>query len=205
MSTEKRRYRLGARADRQRETRQRIVSATVGLHREVGPAQTTIADVARRAGVERLTVYNHFGRIDDLLAACQADFLAASPPPPIAPPDSGGAPLDLLEAILLRLYRWFGANRDMERNVHRDRLVMPELDALLKSSSDPVFDGAAAAWGRRIASRGQARPVRAMVRVAIDFPTWDLLASQGLGNRQIAKLWRAALGAVANHNVLATG
>ena len=60
MSSEKRKYELKARAERQRETRRRIVDATVALHEEVGPAKTTVAEIARRAGVQRLTVYNHF-------------------------------------------------------------------------------------------------------------------------------------------------
>ena len=37
------------------------------LHKEVGPAQTTIAEIARRAGVQRLTVYNHFPTKPDLV------------------------------------------------------------------------------------------------------------------------------------------
>src|SRR3954469_15733070 len=69
-----RRYELKERARRQEETRQRIVDATVALHREVGPARTTVAEVARRAGVGRVTVYNHFPDDVSLLAACSAHF-----------------------------------------------------------------------------------------------------------------------------------
>jgi AcrR family transcriptional regulator len=56
----KRKYELKARAAKQEETRRRITEATVALHEEVGPARTTVAEVARRAGVTRLTVYNNF-------------------------------------------------------------------------------------------------------------------------------------------------
>ena len=63
MSTETRKYSLKARAERQAETRRRIVEATAELHTEVGPAQTTVAEIARRAGVQRLTVYNNFNRL----------------------------------------------------------------------------------------------------------------------------------------------
>jgi AcrR family transcriptional regulator len=195
MSIEKRPYRLQARAERQRETRRRIVDATVALHREVGPARTTIADIARRSGVERLTVYNHFARIEDLLAACQQDFLAGNPPPPLMPAGKEGAPLVRFEAMLGRLYAWFRTNQAMERNVHRDRLLMPELDALLRANADPHFDAAAAAWARSVVKDGRVDGARAMVRAAIDFQTWDLLTAQGLGNRRIAQLWRAAVGA----------
>ena len=55
-----RRYELKARAVAFEATRQRIVDATLALHEEVGPARTAITEVSRRAGVGRVTVYNHF-------------------------------------------------------------------------------------------------------------------------------------------------
>lgn len=58
--TGKRKYELKKRAERLAETRRRITEATVELHRTVGPAATQINEVARRAGVQRMTVYNHF-------------------------------------------------------------------------------------------------------------------------------------------------
>jgi hypothetical protein len=51
---------------------QRIVEATIALHEGVGPARTTISDVARRAGVGRLTVYRHFPDEPMLLSACSS-------------------------------------------------------------------------------------------------------------------------------------
>src|SRR3954463_9411254 len=76
-----RRYELKERARRQEETRQRIVDATVALHREVGPARTTIAEVARRAGGGRVTVYNHSPDETALLGACSTRFIERTPPP----------------------------------------------------------------------------------------------------------------------------
>ena len=51
MSSQNRKYELKARAEKQAETRLRIVEATAALHEEVGPASTTVAEIARRAGV----------------------------------------------------------------------------------------------------------------------------------------------------------
>ena len=68
--------RAAARAERQAETRRRIVDATVALHEEIGPARAAVAEIARRAGVARLTVYNHFPEDADLFAACRGAFLA---------------------------------------------------------------------------------------------------------------------------------
>src|SRR3712207_9439485 len=77
----RRRYELKERARRQEETRRRIVEATEALHRELGPAKTTVAEIARRAGVTRVTVYNHFPDERELLGACSAHFVAGHPPP----------------------------------------------------------------------------------------------------------------------------
>ena len=191
-------YELKVRARRLLETRQRIVAVTEALHREVGPARTTIADIARRAGVERLTVYNHFPELTQLLAACQGRFLAEHPPPDISPGDATESDaLDRLEDGLVRLYGWFRANEAMERNVLRDRDLVPELDELLRKGSDRVFDNAARAYAKLI-GRGAADGVRSMVRVALDFRTWQLATRAGASDREAARLLAQAIGAVAH-------
>ena len=50
MSSETRKYELKARAESQRETRDRIARAAAELHDELGPARTTVAEIARRPG-----------------------------------------------------------------------------------------------------------------------------------------------------------
>src|SRR6185369_15947630 len=100
---------------------------------------------ARRAGVERLTVYNHFPERGDLFAACQRHFLAAHPRPSLGPhperePETG------LRSVLTDLYRWFRENAAMERHIHRDRAAVPELDALLESTADPALKATVEAW-----------------------------------------------------------
>ena len=51
-----RKYELKRRAERQDETRLRIIEATIELHQTIGPYATTFSDVAERAGVGRVTV-----------------------------------------------------------------------------------------------------------------------------------------------------
>jgi len=51
-----RKYELQRRAQRQEETRLRIVEAAVYLHQTVGGAKASITAIAELAGVERLTV-----------------------------------------------------------------------------------------------------------------------------------------------------
>ncbi len=79
MSTQKRRYEQKARAEAQQATRAKIAAAAAELHEEVGVARTTVADIARRAGVQRLTVYNHFPDLRALLRACSAHWMSEQP------------------------------------------------------------------------------------------------------------------------------
>lgn len=196
VSTDRRKYQLRARAERQRETRARIIDATVALHAEVGPARTTIADIARRAGVQRLTVYNTFPDLRELFAACQAKFLGDNPPPPV-PTVSTRNPLRGLEALLRERYAWYRSTRPMEEKVHRDRHLVPELDALMAATGDARLDAIAeaqaAALGRMPRRREQA--VRALIRLALEYRTWEVLADHGMTDAASASLMARAVAA----------
>src|SRR5207244_13445686 len=52
-------YQLKRRAERQGQTRQRIIEAAIELHQTIGPAATTVSEIAERAEVGRVTVYRH--------------------------------------------------------------------------------------------------------------------------------------------------
>src|SRR3954470_14178733 len=103
----KRKYELKARAEAQEETRRRITEATVGLHLEVGPAQTTISEIAKRAGVQRLTVYNNFPDEASLLGACAAHYKAGHPPPDPASRGAVRDPARRTRAALGAIYAYF--------------------------------------------------------------------------------------------------
>src|SRR3954469_25047826 len=107
----KRKYELKARAEAQEETRRRITEATVGLHLEVGPAKTTISEIAKRAGVTRLTVYNNFPDETSLLGACSAHYGSQHPPPD---PSEWGATQDPAERTRRALTAFYRYYRDTE-------------------------------------------------------------------------------------------
>jgi AcrR family transcriptional regulator len=189
-----RKYELRARADRQRETRDRIVAAVVALHGEVGPARTTIADIARRAGVQRLTVYNTFPTARELFTACQQRFMSANPMPD-AMPRPAGDPWRGLQDALERVYRWFRDNEAMERHVHRDRHLVPALHALMTETADAAMTRIADAHAEAVSRRAIPPARRAVIRLAFEFRTWELLAAQGLTDKEMARLMtRAARG-----------
>ena len=136
----RRRYELKARAEAQRQTRERIVQATVDLHREVGPARTTVAEIARRAGVQRLTVYNHFPEDAALFGACQARWIQLHPLPDLTAALAHDQPADRIRAALLGYYRWYRETAPMAEWVQRDRAAVATLDELLQRTADARLD-----------------------------------------------------------------
>ena len=177
MSTTRRRYELKERARRQAQTRQRIVDATVQLHREVGPAKTTLAEIARRAGVGRVTVYNHFPDEGALLAACSARFVVDSPPPDPAAWATLADPAERLRRALRELYGYFRANEAMLANVTRDAALIPALAKLLGSDEAAAHERAMRATliaGRGVRGRRRER-AQAAIGLALAFGTWQRL------------------------------
>ena len=65
-------YQMGKRAESAAQTRQRIVDATMALHRDRGIAATTMKDIAELADVGIGTVYHHFPAYEDAIRACGA-------------------------------------------------------------------------------------------------------------------------------------
>jgi AcrR family transcriptional regulator len=184
VSTEKRKYELKARAEAQQATRARIAAAAAGLHEEVGIAKTTVADIARRAGVQRLTVYNHFPDLNALLPACSAHWLAEHPQPDLGPALALEDPEERLRTVLTGLYGWYRDAAPMQARVHGERATVPELDAWMARSSDQALAGLAAAL-----SEGFDRPnARALVALALDFWTWQRLDREGLDDAAAAEL-----------------
>jgi AcrR family transcriptional regulator len=178
----KRKYQLKARAESRQRTRERIVEATMELHREVGPAKTTVAEIARRAGVQRLTVYNHFPEDIELFAACQTHWIELHPLPDLASALAEPDPARRVSACLRGLYGWYRETQSMAEKVQRDRGAVPQLDALLSQTGDANLDGLADALS------GGARRARALIRLSLDFWTWRRLSHSGLDDGAAADL-----------------
>lgn len=189
MSTEIRRYEQKARAERRRATARRIVEATVQLHRQVGPAKTTVAEVARRAGVSRLTVYQHFPDDAELFEACQGRFIELNPRPDFRRATALADPTERVREVLYLLYRWYRRAAPMTENIQRDRHAIPALDALMRRTSDKQLDRTADMLAAGFRRRGKpAERLRIAVRLALDFWTWSRLDGEGLDDTEAAQL-----------------
>jgi AcrR family transcriptional regulator len=189
MATQKRKYALKARAESQRQTRERIVQATMELHKEVGPAKTTIAEIARRTGVQRLTVYNHFPKDIELFGACQAHWMGLHPLPDISAALALPGPKERVRHALRGFYGWYGETAPMAEKIQRDRGAVPALDALMKQTADAQLAQLTEALAMGFRSRGRrAERQRALIRLALDFWTWRRLNSEGLKDDTAADL-----------------
>jgi AcrR family transcriptional regulator len=189
MSTQKRRYELKARAEAQQATHDRIAAAASALHEEVGIGRTTVADIARRAGVQRLTVYNHFPDLDALLPACTAHWLEEHPQPDLEAAFAIEDPAERLRAALTALYGWYRDTEPMQRRVFGERSTVPELEAWMARSTDPLLAELASALSAGF-DHPDARPLAAL---ALGFWTWQRLDREGLDDAAAAALMTRAV------------
>jgi AcrR family transcriptional regulator len=184
---EKRKYELKKRAERLAETRRRITEATLELHRTVGPAATQVNEVARRAGVQRMTVYNHFPDEASLFAACSAHWRALHPAPDLAAWRAVDEPGKRLRLGLRELYAWYRETEPMTANVLRDAQILPTLRPIIEGGLLRYLDQARQVLTEPIGAHGRRRErVDAAARATVDFHTWRALAP--LGDADAAEL-----------------
>lgn len=174
-------YELKKRAERQAETRMRITEAALALHTEHGPARTSISAIAQRAGVQRHTVYAHFPTERDLALACSGLHAELFPPPE---PAAGASLEDGLEA----LYAYFEEHEQLLANVVRDAEDHEPTREAFELRVAPVL---ARLHERLLAGGGPRRA--AALSVAMQFPTWRILARQHTMDRGEAVATAAAM------------
>lgn len=195
-----RRYELKQRAERRDETRRRIVEAAVELHSSVGPARTTVAAVAQRAGVTRPTVYAHFPDAESLFRACAGHVRETVPPPDPAPWSEVADPADRLRAALAGLYAYYERLEPLLEHVERDARALPivaEVGSYRTAYVEQVRELLLAAWP----VRGKARErLRRALGHALGFRTWQsLVREQGCATGEAAELMVALAGAAAGY------
>ncbi|MHB8645475.1 MAG: TetR/AcrR family transcriptional regulator [Thermomicrobiales bacterium] len=189
---------MRVRAERQEETRRRIVAATAALHAEVGPARTTVAEIARRAGVQRPTVYTHFPDEEQLIVACQEHSYALQPPPDLGEAMALAEREARLRAVLALLYGWYRRSEAGFTPVFRDRGSVPALDRVMRRVVDAPQGELAARLAVGFGIEGQrGERLRAVVRLALDFATWGRLKAEGLDDAAAADAMAEAVAALA--------
>ena len=187
----KRKYELKQRAEDMAQTHRRITEAAIELHGTVGPARTTLSAVAKRAGVERRTLYRHFPTEAELFAACSAHYFTANPFPDLGDWRAIRDPQQRLGRALDELYAYYERTEPMFSNVLRDA----ELVGVAREAAAPLqayVDEAAEVLtiGRRVRGRRR-RLLGGVVRHALAFSTWRSLERNGIGRSDAVRLMTA--------------
>jgi AcrR family transcriptional regulator len=181
-------YKMRKRAQARDQTRERILQATMQVHDEKGVAPTTMADIAKRAGVGQATVSRHFPTLSELIQTCgQHVWVEMQPPVPQTAP-ALFADVETTEARLVKLIEeldsFYLRGKHRLRLASRDRELLPELNGFLTA----VEAGVEALVREALAKAGE--PERA-VRVAIlltSFPVWLKFHELGLPAPDLADL-----------------
>ena len=167
-------YTLKRRAESQAETRQRIVDAAIALHRERGPAATSVSQVAALAGVQRNTLYAHFPDERSLLLACSGQTLERDPLPDAAEWATLPDRRQRLAVGLGAVYAWYGRNADLVGCVLRDAETHPPVREIVALRWAPAQADIEAVLGDGL------RPTpRALLKLALAFGTWRTLVHDG--------------------------
>jgi AcrR family transcriptional regulator len=165
-------YRLGKRAQKQDETRRRIVEAAVELHCTLGPARTSISQIAERANVQRHTYYAHFPDERSLFLACSGLALQRDPLPDVeellAIPHGRKRICRGLELF----YAWFERNAGHAACVLRDADHHALTREMVELRIAPTFHRAAEIMGEGLEGGS-----RALLGVALDFACWRNLGT----------------------------
>jgi len=194
----KRKYNKTRRAEQQDETRERIVEATVKLHEELGPANTSIKAIAEEAGVQRLTVYRHFPDEFSLFQACTTHYLGLHPPPSLDEWAEIQNASERSYAALLAFYRYYHQTEKMWTVAYRD---MDKVEALqepmgqFEAYIDIVNEDLVRAWSQKNNIKKQ---LQITLRHALRFPTWQSLKKTNLKDEKIAELVQSWLAGIVN-------
>jgi AcrR family transcriptional regulator len=177
-------YTLKQRAERQEETRERIVDATIELHQTIGPTATTVSQIAERAGVGRVTVYRHFPDELTLARACSGKYLQQNQPPNPESWSSIADPEQQLRLALRETYAYHRATAQMFSHVladARDHPVMVPYHQHWSRAADVLLQPWAVRGRRRVRAR-------AAIALALSFDTWRTLCEEnGLSDREAAE------------------
>jgi len=161
-------------------TRQRIVDAAVALHGSVGPARTTIAGIAEKAGVTRLTVYRHFADDEALFSACSAHWFSQQQRPDPTEWLRENVPVERIRIGLSDLYRFYRDGEAMLTHIYADLDELPEAHRNVLASRNDLFRDVLL---EPFPEAAISERLRATVSHAVSFWTWRSLCHvNGLSN-----------------------
>jgi AcrR family transcriptional regulator len=181
-------YTMRKRGDAVERVRERIMRATMELHDERGPAATTFADIAERAGVGQATVYRHFPTLGELVRNCGMHVWQEMQPPV---PDAAAAVFaglstrkERLDRLVEELDAFYGRGAHRLRMAGLDREKLAELDGFLSA----VEAGVEAFLREALAGAGISEQTMRVAIGLMSFPVWTELNKTGLSREGLLRL-----------------
>jgi AcrR family transcriptional regulator len=125
----------GGRKQQKDDTRHRLFAAAAALFSECGYAGTTVAAIARRAGVAKGTFFVHFASKDAVAVELVRLQVGAARRARVRAIEAGGSPLEALRISVLTLGEQAGQSRALSRAVLAATLENQETG----SEADAIF------------------------------------------------------------------
>jgi AcrR family transcriptional regulator len=138
----------------------------------MGPARTTVAQIADRAGVQRHTYYAHFPDERSLMLACSGLALERDPLPKVDEWQTVPSGAPRICRGLEELYAWYERNERLTVCVLRDAEFHEPTREAAELRMGPIFERARNVLGADLSERA-----RALLGVALQFATWRELSA----------------------------
>jgi AcrR family transcriptional regulator len=187
-------YRMERRRESTDENRLRIINAARELlaTRDLY-ARFSVEEVARRAGVARMTIYHQFGSLGGLLEGLCDSLAMAGGMSNLGEAFRRAEPLEALDHFISVFMRFWESDRPVLRGLRALAARDPEFAAVLEERSGWRRKGLQVLLGRLAKQAG--RPKQAdmndvvdLVYTLTDFGVYDSLASPGRTVEQVTRM-----------------
>ncbi len=194
----KRKYRKTRRAEQEEQTRDKIVSAAMALHEEIGPRATSISAIAERAGVQRLTVYRHFKDDVAIFQACSSRWFELNPPPNPSSWQELAPAVQQTKEALRNIYNYYAANARMLNRVYSDAADVPALQEVMdgfRTYLNQIGNDLLKAWQPETK---KSKDVKVLINHALRFSTWESFSQEKIKEKRIAEVMTKCIDSIAS-------
>jgi AcrR family transcriptional regulator len=187
-------YRMERRRETADENRLRIINAARELlaSRDAS-ARFSIEEVARRAGVARMTIYHQFGSLRGLLEGLCDSIAVGGGIEGLGNAFRRPDALQALDEFIAVFMRFWQSDRRVRRGLGAMAVLDPDFEAVLKGRSGRRREGLRVLLGRLAKQTGRPKPKEMddamdLLYTLTSFHTFDSLASPARSLEQVTKM-----------------
>jgi AcrR family transcriptional regulator len=176
------------------ETRSRIIAAARDvLAARQGTGTFSVEEVARRAGVARMTVYYQFGSLGGLLEALCDSLASAGGMDRLADAFRITDPKEAIDRFISVFTGFWDSDRSVLRGLGAFAALDPEFAAVLEERYSWRHKGIGVLLERHAKLNGRPRPkemeeAAALLYMLTSFSTYDTLAGTGRSSTQVTRM-----------------